>query len=172
MIKKIWLDTIPILLVIAMFAFVLSVYYGLFQIPFIYQITTATGQTMWRFDTAAWFRNLNGAFGSIEELELKQNPLEWQSTDAGMLEGEFWTVLLNNIAYMFNFLIYALNIFLFVVRLIAYLATNILCIIGFVRQPMTWQNPYTLQTTTFEPNWLMNISLWISHNLQIPFIIP
>lgn len=166
MIKKLWLDTIPIMIIISMFAFVLGVYFGLFEIPFLYQITTATGQKLWHFDTAHWLQNINGALVGFEKLKLESNPLEWQTTEEGFLNSEFWQVLLNNIAYMFNYLIYVLNIFLFIIRLIAYIIVNILCIIGFVKDPITWSGH------TYEPNWLMNIFLWISNNLQIPFIQP
>lgn len=172
MLKKLWLDTIPILIVIAMFGYVLGVYFGLFSIPFIYKYTTLTGQQLWRFDIPNWLQNINGAFVGFEQLELKQNPLQWQSTNAGMLDSEFWTTLLNNIAYCFNFLIYILNIALFVIRLIAYIIVNILCILGMVRNTYVWTNPNTGMQTTYEPNWLMEIFIWISNNLQIPFIEP
>lgn len=166
MIKKMWLDTIPILIIIAMFGFVLGVYFGLFNIPFIYQITTATGQKMWSFDVPHWLQNINGAFVGFDKLKLEKNPLEWQSTNASMLDSEFWETLLNNIAYCFNWIIYLFNVILFVVRLIAYIIVNILCILGMVKDPMTWNGQ------TYEPNWLMEIFIWISNNLQIPFINP
>ena len=172
MIKKLWLDTIPILIVIAMFGFVLGVYFNLFEIPFIYKITTTTGQQMWRFDIPHWLQNINGAFVGFEQLVLEKNPLHWINSDASFLQEEFWTTLLNNLAYCFNYLIYALNVILFVVRLIAYVVVNILCILGMVKEPMTWQNPYNGAINTYEPNWLMEIFIWISQNLQIPFIQP
>lgn len=172
MVKKLWLDTIPILLVITMFAFVLGVYYGLFEIPFLYQITTTTGQTMWHFDTAKYFINLNGAFNSISELTLERNPLEWKNTDASMLESEFWTTLLHNMAFIANWLIFMMNLGLFVIKFIAYLAINLLCIMGMVRQPTQWTNPQTMELQTYNPNWLMEIFTWLATNLQINYIIP
>lgn len=164
MVKKIFLDTLPIILIIAMFAYVFTIYLGIFQIPFIYKYTTSLGQTMWRFDIHEYLINIQNNFTSIAELELEKNPLEWQNTQASFIDRQFWQTLLNNLAYMFNYFIYFLNVILFIIRFMAYVITNILAILGMVRNPIEYNGQI------FEPNWLMTIFTWITQNLQIPFI--
>ena len=172
MIKKIYYDLIPVLIIIAMFGYVLGIYFNLFNIPYLYQITTSTGSKMWCYDMKGYIDNINGAFNGFEELKLEQNPLSWQKTNANMLDSEFWNTLFNNIAYIFNFFIYALNIVLFVFRLIAYIVVNLLCIMGMVKDKTLWKNPSNGLYYNIEPNWLMKTFTWIAMNLQIPFIQP
>ena len=164
MVKKIFLDTLPIILIIAMFAYVFTIYLGIFQIPFIYKYTTSLGQTMWRFDIHEYLINIQNNFTSIAELELEKNPLEWQNTQASFIDRQFWQTLLNNLAYMFNYFIYFLNVILFIFRFLAYIIINILSILGMVRKPTMYMDKL------YEPNWFMEIFVWISENLQIPFI--
>lgn len=170
--KKIYYDLIPILIIIPMFAFTIGVYFHIFEIPFLYQYTTITGASLWRFDITSYLKNIDGAFNNLAELKLELNPLTWKTTSASFTSKQFWDTLLNNIAYMFNYLIFVLNTILFVFRFIAYLVVNILCILGMVRNPYTWTNPSTLITTIYQPNWLISVFTWISTNLQIPFIQP
>ena len=161
MIKKIWLDTMPILIVLCMFAFIFGVYYGLFEIPFIYKIE---GTNAWNFDLRNYFLNLDTALVGFQELKLELNPLRWQDHGANMLQSQFWQDILNNLAYIVNNLAFFINIILFVARVIAYAVVNILCILGMVKNPMEWNGKI------YEPNWLMEIFIWISQNLQIPYI--
>ena len=174
MIKKVFYDLIPITIVIAMFAFTLGVYFNIFDIPFLYQYpTSAGGQVigqLWRFDITAYLRNLDGSFNSLQSLKITPNPLQFRTTEEGFLDSEFWEVLINNIAYMFNYIIYFLNVVLFIFRFIAYLIVNILAILGMIREPYFWTNPITGVQTLYEVNWLMSTATWICNNLEIPMI--
>lgn len=164
MIKKIFLDTLPIIIIIAIFAYVISIYFKLFEIPYLYQTTTITGAKFWVWDIKTYLQNLDGSFSSITKLELEKNPLEWKNTQASFIDREFWQTLLNNLAYMFNYFIYFLNVILFIFRFLAYIIINILSILGMVRKPTMYMDKL------YEPNWFMEIFVWISENLQIPFI--
>ena len=164
MIKKIFLDTLPIIIIIAIFAYVISIYFKLFEIPYLYQTTTITGAKFWVWDIKTYLQNLDGSFSSITKLELEKNPLEWKNTQASFINREYWQTLLNNLAYMFNYFIYFLNVILFIFRFLAYIIINILSILGMVRKPTMYMDKL------YEPNWFMEIFVWISENLQIPFI--
>lgn len=170
MIKKMYYDLIPLIIFITMFAYVLGVYFNLFDIPFLYQITTSTGAKMWHFDTISYLRNIDGAFNSLKELKITPNPREWIDSNASFLESEFWEAILNNMAFLFNQFLWFLNVILFVFRFAAYISTNILAILGMVNNTLDWKNPQTGLISRYEPNWLMQIMTFIAQNLEIPYV--
>lgn len=128
-------------------------------------ITTNSGLTMYKLDLHKYIYNLENMW-KANTLQFNQliQTRTWQTTNATMLQSEFWNVMINNLAYIFNWLYLPINIICFILRFVMYLAYLILGFLGF-------NTEYTaLNGTINSTSPLMGIIEWIFTYFQIPYI--
>ena len=71
-----------------------------------------TNQIWYKMDVQGYINNIADAFTSIPFFDWKTPTTEWQSLPADPLNTDFWEGLLNNMAFIFNWFIFAINLIL------------------------------------------------------------
>lgn len=150
---------------IAMIAFALNFIFGNEQTN-TYVVSylskqTINGVTFYKYDVFNYLKNLEATFTDTPQLFLHLPEREWANIDTGILEEEFWQDLVNNLAFMLNVVITAINILLFPIRLVFYLVQTLLAIIGLPMVEGTYQNNPL--------KWLIDIVKTLTV-LEIPYV--
>lgn len=124
------------------------------------QIERYNGVLIYRYDYFSYMENLRQSFTGTTELTLELPTRIWQNTNANMINEEFWEVMGNNLALIFDYLIFALNILLWPLRLMAYFLRGVLAIIGL--------NVISPQESTLK--WLIDLVNNMVNFIQIPYV--
>jgi hypothetical protein len=160
MIKKIFLDTLGIILVICFFAVTFKTFFGI-NTPYLQTYTTELGQQITYYDYSAYFMQINNSFNNFgQQLQLQLPSRQW--VNVGGLD--WFADLANNLAVVFNWIYFPLNVILWPIRLLTWILKETLILLGFVEFTTTVNN------VTYNPEWFMTTLSWLSQNLAIPYI--
>lgn len=116
-----------------------------------------------KYDFHSYTSNISNTFSNFSILSLEFPKTEWQNTTASIVEDEFWAVLLNDLSYIFNWIIFGINILLYPLRIGGYLLLNLLSIVGLNTQEIILNN----QAEGL--GWLVLLAKVLAE-FQIPFI--
>lgn len=108
----------------------------------------------YKYDFASYISNLRATLSQTTQLNLQTNPRTWQ--DGSTLT---WTALINDLAFILNYIIFAINILIYPFRIGGYILQNTWAILG-LNSNMSGQNPIY---------WLWILSR-VMTGLQIPMI--
>lgn len=147
LIQKTMKYTMMIGLLSFVFAFALNI-----EMSFI-GTETINGQTLTTFQLDAYLRNLSNTWNGYP-LQFRDilPPRTWDSTGT-------WDAIFNNLAYIFDWIYFPLNLVLYVVRWFAWILCLVFALFGFT---MT-VNPETITG-------LNDILPWLVSHLMIPYI--
>lgn len=82
------------------------------------------------YNFADYFENIKNTVSSPTMLKIEMIPQTWQMPSGSWLEPDFWEAILNNLEFMVNVGIFALNILLYPLRIWTYLGRTVLALIG------------------------------------------
>lgn len=159
--KKIFIDTLGIVLVICFFALTFSMFFGI-QTPYL-QTTTAelTNVKITYYDFAGYFRNIQGHFTNFgNELDINIPQRQWRSVAFLTLFED----LANNMAFIFNWFVFVINVLIWPVRLLCWLIKSAFIILGIIDMPMI------INGQGYNPPWFMDVLTALTEQMQIPYI--
>ena len=113
-------------IIIGFIALTLNMTIGKNTISFLYPSEQSNGILMWKYDLASYVKNIKDNATAVTELEITLPPREWE--DLSILE--FGEQLGNNLALILDWIIFIVNIFIYPLRIGAYLLRNFMAIIG------------------------------------------
>lgn len=146
------------IILIAVIGFALTLMWGE-SLGFLTKQTT-NGITYWKYDYFGYINNIQASVTDTTVLELKSIPRSWANIDANILESEFWEDLGNNLAFMLDIWIFAINLLIYNFRIGGYILRFVLSVIGFNMQP---------GVSIGAMQWLKEF-VQIVINLQIPYV--
>lgn len=152
--KKIILGTI----IIGIIGYCFNMIFGN-TIGFI-EIQRYNGVLIYTYNFYDYIENLRNSFTGTTALTLELPTREWITTGANILEAEFWEILGNNMALILDYIIFALNILLWPLRLGAYLIRAVLAIIGI----------NVIPPITHNLKWLVDLINNMIEFIQIPYV--
>ena len=118
------------------------------------------GQTIYRYDLYAYIEELKTTLSSIDVFEIEFFEREWVDIDSNIFESEFWEALVNNLAYMLDVVIFAINLILYPFRFMFWVIKFILALIGVAVNDPNLNNGL---------QWLIQAINFMA-GLQIPFV--
>lgn len=109
----------------------LNYLFGNNTIPYIQRVQIeGTWLTWLRYDLNGYIRNLETSTTDTTALQLIMPTRVWLQTSASMVEQEFWDVLGNNMALILDYIIMALNILIYPLKVGGYVLGIILSLLG------------------------------------------
>lgn len=160
MIKKIIFDTLGIILVICFFALTFKTFFGIAS-PYLQTTTTEFGQKITYYDYGTYFTQLNNSFNNFgQQLQIDIPERTWKNV-GGL---DWFEDLANNLAVIFNWIYFPINVILWPIRLLSWAIKETLILLGFV------EFQTTINGITYNPEWFMKTLSFLSQKLAIPYI--
>ena len=134
------------------------------------------GITQYRFSIKDYLVNLSN-FNTYTNISITTiiPSRTWTDPGSNWISDQFWEAIINNIAYIFDWLYFPLNIILYVIRLAVYVVRLLLAVIGWplsthiqlstscgIGQPYCYEVVFDSQ--------LMQALTWITNKLIIPYV--
>lgn len=137
---------------IGIMALVMAFALGL-QFSFISQ-QTINGQTLTTFNLSGYLENLSNNWNGFPiGFDKILPPRTWADT------GDWWADAGNNIALVFDWIYFPLNLILYIIRIFAWVLILVLSLLGFTMN---------MQATTITG--INDLLPWLVNNLMIPYI--
>ena len=125
------------------------------------EIERHNGILIYTYNFFDYLENLRNSFSGTTALTLELPTREFITLEGtNILESDFWQAMGNNMALMLDYIIFALNILLWPLRLGAYLIRAILAIIGI----------NVIPPITHNLKWLVDLVNNMIEFIQIPYI--
>ena len=160
--KKLFIDTLGIFLIICFFAFTFKTFFNI-QSPYLITYVADTGIKITYYDYGQYFIQVSNSFNTFgAQLQLE---FPWRTWQTNMDLTNWLSVLMNNIAFIFDWMYMPINIALWVLRLMAWIIKSALVILGFIEFANT-----PINGIVYQPEWFMTTLTWMSQNLSIPYI--
>lgn len=115
----------------------------------------------YKLDTYSYIKNLESSITSTAELNLHLPNDIWQLPTGTIVEEQFWQAVLNNMQFIFNYFLLVANLFVWPLRLIAYILRQAMVIIG--------MNVQEGATTNGFLQWLVDLARNLQM-LEIPYV--
>lgn len=162
--KKILISMITFTIVIGIVALSINTAFGNQTITLIEKIRYQTGNTHFYYYRFTWWEymtNLNLTTTDTSILRFEMPTREWQEIQGNIFQDIWWQYLGNDLAVILNYIILAINILLYPLKLGAYLLRNVIALLG-------------INQDTDNPNnglsWLVIFVRDILSNIVIPYV--
>lgn len=115
----------------------LNTVFGTNTVSFISQ-HNINGVSFYKYDFWGYIENIRGTIQNTAQLELHFPARTWQANISNLTE--FWDALINNLAVMLDWFIFANNILLYPLRIIFYIIQILLSLFGIPTLPGSYDN--------------------------------
>ena len=150
---------IKLIIILGTIAVALNLLFGNNTIQFVQkQQINGTWLTWYSYDIQGYVRNLETTITDTTDLQLILPTRTWIDTDASMITSEFWDALGNNLALILDYIIMAINILIYPLKVGGYVLGIVLSLFGI-----------ELTNESSDIYWLCNISQ-IFKALSIPYV--
>lgn len=149
--RAIWKVSMAIMIV-GILAIGLTTIFGYNTVTFLERVNI-NGIWIWKIDASQYLQEIQTSITNVARLEMVQNPRQWINS------GE-WDAIINNLAFILDVIIFALNIMLYPFRIGGYIIQVALSLIGL---------PVLSYTDAHPLSWLLNLCKYLV-SLSIPMV--